>query len=154
MIKPKKMFHNQAVMNALSLFASGASIDQIEANLAVAPTRRTLQRWLIYLIDSGLVHRTGLGRATNYVVAKQFNHLTFLSEPTALYGANTRHEASIPLSRDVKEIEAYVRHPLAQRNNVGYNPSFLEIYQPNETFYLPDPIRKELLQNGQVTHHI
>jgi fido (protein-threonine AMPylation protein) len=179
MVNSKEFHHYQTLTSTLSLFEPGASIEKIEAHLTSPPTRRTLQRWLVNLINAGLVTRTGQGRATKYVVAqprmvqqyrvkknavKQTLHnqlLTttdhrpsFLSEPTAPYSAKPQHEVSIPLSRRAKEIEAYVRQPLASRKHVGYNPSFLEDYQPNNTFYLSDDIRQALRQDGHVIDHV
>jgi hypothetical protein len=37
---------------------------------------------------------------------------------------------------------------------VGYNPSFLEDYQPNNTFYLSDDMRQALRQDGHVIDHV
>lgn len=42
-----------------------------------------------------------------------------------------------------------VRRPLMLRKPVGYDRGFLDGYRPNETFYLPDGIRDELLLQGQ-----
>jgi hypothetical protein len=34
------------------------------------------------------------------------------------------------------------------RTPVGYNLKFLEAYHPNETFYLPKPLREQLRRIG------
>lgn len=139
----------ESVLAAISRFPDGARIEQIEKILSAPPTRRTLQRWLNTLIAQGQVHRAGQGRAVKYlrrtVVETQAN-ITGKATVTA------HAELSIPLSQEAKEVENLVRSPLGQRTPVGYNRAFLDGYRPNETCYLSQGTRDELLSQGRAVN--
>ena len=66
MAKPIPTEHYQRVVDAVLRSASGASLEQIEAQLPSPPTRRTLQRWLRDLLLQQRLRKTGQGRATRY----------------------------------------------------------------------------------------
>ncbi|MBC7980656.1 MAG: Fic family protein, partial [Armatimonadetes bacterium] len=66
-------------------------------------------------------------------------------EDAAVY--RTRHGW---LSPAALEIRGTIQLPVSQRNPVGYQGSFLDAYHPNKTFYLPESLRKELEDIGQV----
>lgn len=44
-----------------------------------------------------------------------------------------------------------LRRPITERPPVGYQRSFLESYQPNQTFYLPESARRKLFETGSQT---
>ncbi|WP_246125205.1 Fic family protein [Exilibacterium tricleocarpae] len=54
----------------------------------------------------------------------------------------------IPVSADSRDILAYVDQPIEARKPVGYQQDFLEAYQPNQTWYLPEPLRRQLRKMG------
>mgnify|MGYP000880565188 CR=1 FL=1 len=54
------------------------------------------------------------------------------------------------LSPAAREIRAVIQLPVSERTPVGYQGAFLDAYQPNHTFYLPESLRKELEDLGQV----
>lgn len=54
----------------------------------------------------------------------------------------------IPVSPDSNDIIKYLSQPVAARSPVGYERNFLEQYKPNKTFYLPEPIRRQLHRMG------
>ena len=58
-------------------------------------------------------------------------------------------EAVPLLSEAGAEIQEYVCQPIGARKPVGYNQSFLDSYQPNETFYLSQTERKHLQETGR-----
>ncbi|MCH8533142.1 MAG: Fic family protein [Saccharospirillum sp.] len=133
----------EAVLTAIARFPDGASIEKIEQNLSAPPNRRTLQRWLNSLIAQQRVCREGQGRAVKYRLGESRN--------TEVKGDLAEHaEALIPLSPEARDIEKQVRQPVPLRKPVGYNRAFLDNYRPNETHYLNDAIREELLSQGQV----
>lgn len=135
-----------AVVEVIDRFPGGVAIEQIEANLAEPPNRRTLQRWLNDLIKQGRVHREGKGRAVKYRPGKL---VSLTAQITASATVTAQIEILIPLSPEAKEIERLVRQPLGLRKPIGYNRAFLDGYRPNETFYLAPHIRDELLLQGQ-----
>lgn len=141
---------HEAVLAAIAHFPEGARIEQIERHLPAPPHRRTLQRWLNSLVDQGRIRRKGQGRALKYlrgtVVETQYR---IGGKATATVHA----EILIPLSPDAQEVEKQVRQPLVLRRPVGYNRAFLDNYRPNETYYLSQAIRDELLLQGRVVNH-
>lgn len=146
MTKPAPSRHYEAVLNAIGQFPSGAGIEQIEAGLADPPNRRTLQRWLSDLIGQGQLRKEGQGRSTRY----RRGRIVALSGQVTVRARVTAHLGIlIPLSDEAKSIEAHVRQPLQMRTPVGYKQGFLDGYRPNESFYLPESTRAELLASGQ-----
>jgi Fic family protein len=149
MSKPIPIREYEAVLDAIGQLPGGAGIEQIEASLTSPPTRRTLQRWLTDLIAQERLRKEGQGRATRYLRRKI---VTASVQVTARAQATVHAEILIPLSDEAKQIEAYVRQPVQKRTPVGYNRAFLDNYQPNVSFYLPESIRAELLAHGQAAN--
>ncbi len=54
------------------------------------------------------------------------------------------------LSPAALEIRRTIQLPVTQRTPVGYQGAFLDAYRPNKTFYLPENLRRELEDLGQV----
>jgi len=99
--------------------------------------KRTAQRWISQLIDSGLLVGQGHGRARRYFLAIQ----------------NIKEDVfptSIPLSTDSRDILTYIEKPVTERKPVGYQRDFLEAYVPNQTFYLSLPLRNQLRKMGDI----
>lgn len=132
------------VIEAIARFPDGARIEQIEATLTAPPNRRTLQRWLNSLIAQERIRREGQGRAVKYLRGKGVS-----AQGNTVTKATAHAEILIPLSPEAKEVAQQVRQPLMQRTPVGYNQAFLDDYRPNETHYLSQAIRDELLSQGQ-----
>src|SRR3546814_18165978 len=49
-------------------------------------------------------------------------------------------QPAIPLSLPGQEVRANVSRPLARRRPVGYRRAFLDDYQPNDSFLLPQEL--------------
>lgn len=102
--------------------------------------RRTAQRWLNELVAQDRIRALGAGRARRYTLA---------ARPLApLATGEDVFPRYIPLSADSRDILAYVDQPLTARKPVGYQREFLEAYQPNRTWYLPEPLRRQLRKMG------
>ncbi len=129
---------------------NGASVKELLALPSPAFPKRTLQRRLDQLVSQGDLQPVGEGRARRYVsVVKPFTLGTMPSamlreEPPVLGGG---HEW---LSAESLQLRAALQLPMSRRKPVGYQGSFLEAYQPNITFYLPEKLREELAELGQV----
>lgn len=158
MAKPIPTLEYAALLDAVAQFQDGgASIEQIKAVLTPHPSRRTLQRWLSDLIGQQRLRKAGQARGTRYLPCKIVELSRSAQIPvvdsaggdilTVVDSAHT--EILIPLSDHAKVVEAHVRQPLQKRTPVGYKQSFLDGYRPNETFYLPELTRAELLSCGQ-----
>lgn len=114
----------------------------IAAVLARHPglARRTAQRWLNELVAEGRISAMGAGRGRRYVVA-----------PTAFIPTSVNEggfPGNIPLSADSRDILVYVDQPLTARRPVGHQCDFLDAYQPNRTWYLSEPLRRQLRKMG------
>ena len=111
------------------------SILEIHTTLA----RRTAQRWLKQLVEDSKIAAEGQGPSRVYstVVHKVVVDVT-----------HDRYPSYIPLSADSRDILNYIDQPLEARRPVGYDQSFLEDYEPNKTFYLSEPLRRQLYKMG------
>ena len=95
--------NQQTILEALESFPRGAGVETIGAALPKIP-RRTLQRLLGELVESGQVARVGKGRATIYALAA--------ATKTAV---DDDYSAYIQLSDTSRELLTQLRKPLAAR---------------------------------------
>jgi len=105
--------------------------------------RRTAQRMIAKLIESGQVTAQGEGRARRYFAA---GAQAGTGTPAARADG---FPPSIPLSADSQDILAYVDQPPEARKPVGYQRDFLDAYRPNETWYLSESLRRQLHRMGR-----
>lgn len=123
------------MLDAVTGFPAGASVDQVNQALTAGLPRRTLQRRLALLVAQGRLGCEGQGRATRYLVP-------------APQAAPAGIDFYPPLSADGRIIRDAVRLPLPQRRPVGYQRDFLDAYRPNETSYLSGQTRAHLTAIG------
>ena len=106
--------------------------------------RRTAQRLIAKLIESGKITAQGEGRARRYF------GVGTRSAMTADLSANADDFPShIPVSVDSQDILAYINLPPEARKPVGYQRDFLDAYRPNQTGYLSEPLRRQLYKMGR-----
>ena len=110
--------------------------------------RRTAQRRISQWISEGRLEGTGEGRARRYFVVKTTPAARPATAPTAASGEDAFPDY-VPLSADSRDILAYVDLPAEARKPVGYQRDFLESYRPNQTWYLPEPLRRQLRKMGE-----
>ena len=138
----------QELRSIVMLQDSGASVKELLAMAQLNYPKRTLQRRLDHLVTAGQLQARGEGRARRYHFVEEAHlrseHL-FVGEEPPIY--QTRNDW---LSIEAKAISRTIQLPLSARNPVGYQGEFLDAYRPNETFYLPESLRKELEGIGQV----
>ena len=113
----------------------GITLSQIMAALPMEIPRRTLQRHLKSLTDSGRLVRTGGRRDAKY------------HRPSATPRVG-EDEAVVPLSAGGKDVLAYVRRPPGRRQPVGYDRGVLDSYHPNISAWLNEKERAHLLTVG------
>ena len=101
--------------------------------------RRTTQRWLKQLAEDSkiVVEGSGPSRVYGAVAHKVVVDVT-----------DDQYPSYIPLSADSRDILSYIDQPLEARRPVGYDRSFLEEYEPNKTYYLSEPLRRQLYKMG------
>lgn len=102
--------------------------------------RRTAQRWLNEWVSDGKVVALGAGRARRYTARLPVTLPSSTSEDL--------FPQYISPSADSRDILSYIDQPLEARKPVGYQRDFLDAYQPNETWYLPEPLRRQLRKMG------
>ncbi len=107
--------------------------------------RRTAQRQLANLVEKGLVISRGDGRARRYFA------LDGLSEQSKEAKNIVDFPTFIPISADSQDILNYINQPFEARKPVGYQRDFLDSYQPNKTWYLPESLRRQLHKMGKTT---
>ncbi len=124
-----------------------ASVKDLMAVPQLGYPKRTLQRRIDQLVSEGKLVPTGAGRARRYFVPEPEPDpvTSMVREDPVVYKVSNDW-----LSPAALEIRRTIQLPLSQRMPVGYQGSFLEAYQPNQTFYLPENLRHELEALGQV----
>ena len=99
--------------------------------------RRTAQRWISQLLGQGKIAAYGAGPSRRYRAVKTVSEA----------GADA-FSVHIPISADSRDILAYVDQPIEARKPVGYQRDFLDAYEPGRTWYLPEPLRRQLRRMG------
>ena len=134
-----------ALLEIISRFPDGASSGEIDKAMPDGLSRRTLLRRLNNLLEDGRLVRAGKGRATRYrsrvVTETVIEHLKV--------GSSVHGERYVPVSEEGAKIKHLVRQPRQNRQPVGYNRAFLDSYRPNETYYLTEEHRQQLLEWGK-----
>ena len=132
------------LLNSICQSESGLSLAELLiAHPSIA--RRTAQRLITKLIDSGQVVAKGEGRARRY-----FRASTQASRGAGVLSVDG-FPPFIPLSADSQDILAYIDQPLQARKPVGYQRDFLDMYRPNVTWYLSESLRCQLHKMGRTT---
>jgi Fic family protein len=108
--------------------------------------RKAIRRALISLKEQGLIIPKGAGRSRVYVSSATAKTKVTESEEAG----NDNYFAGIILSPESESLLKNVSQPIAGRSPVGYNFDFLNLYEPNETFYLSAGQREKLLTLGRV----
>jgi Fic family protein len=138
------------LIELVARYPDGVAVEALEQALQGGISRRTLQRRLAELVESGQLQKTGQRRGTRYQ--------TQAAAPIAISGvvksgqaqsAQAYGEVYVPISKESGDIKAYVRQALHMRRPVGYDWQFLEQYIPNQTTYLPEHLRQQLHAMGR-----
>lgn len=121
------------LIQSLRSVPTGLSLTEL---LALHPTvsRRNAQRLVSQMVEDRLIIAQGAGRARRYLAADVAPATT----------DKDAFPAFIPLSADSSDILAYIDQPPQVRKPVGYQRDFLDAYQPNRTWYLPESLRRQL----------
>ena len=131
----------------IAMQPSGASVKELLANPELGFPKRTLQRRLDQLVSEKRITPRGHGRARRYLGWIKDEHVSsfVLKEEPTIYRSQQEW-----MSGRAIELRRIIQLPLSQRTPVGYQGAFLDAYQPNRTFYLPETLRQELEETGQV----
>lgn len=137
-------------------FPSGASIEDILQVIDPPLPRRSLQRYLAFLMSEDRLKAIGKARSRKYhlpTIEGEIVSPVILSPhipvEKEIFFASKKTEQLIPLSTIALSIEANVRQSIQARHPIGYNREFLDKYRPNETFYLSENTRNHLFEIGK-----
>lgn len=119
-------------------YPSGLTLAELLAHHP-AIARRTAQRLLAQMLGTGQIAARGEARARRY----------YPTSATTTEQSPDCFPASIPVSADSVDIIAYIDQPLELRTPVGYQRDFLDAYEPNRTWYLSEPLRRQLHRIGR-----
>ena len=139
------------LLERIGRFGDGVGIDELLRALRHKLSRRTLQRRLAQLVADKRLEMRGVGRRVTYRLPSRSAALdATLDELTLAASA----ELYVPLHPESEALKVQVRRPLASRKPVGYDTAFLDAYEPNVTFYLDAPLRKQLRELGRAPVHV
>jgi Fic family protein len=124
------------ILDLISRFPKGASVEEILLGLKTAISRRTLQYRLASLCKQGYLEAVGPAKKRLYRL------------PTTTSSSKSQKDV-IPMSPIGKSILSEVTRPIQERRHVSFNREFLDEYQPNVTYYLPEQVRLELFEMGK-----
>ncbi|MDE3055297.1 MAG: Fic family protein [Verrucomicrobiota bacterium] len=128
--------HKLLILNIISRFSEGASLEEILIGISPPIARRTLQYQLSSLVKQGLIESVGAARRRRYKLPE--HHPSF-----------TRGKELISLSVTSKSILLNVQRPIQERTRVPYRRELLDQYVPNVTNYLPLSTRQKLHDLGK-----
>jgi hypothetical protein len=143
-IQPQEL---DRIFGLVSQHPDGIGVEALAKILDDEVSRRTLQRRLAMLIEQKRIVSQGSGRSLRYRLAPKIIEAFTAEQATASY--QLAAEIQIPLSAEAERIRAHIRQPRQQRQPVSYRIEFLEQYQPNVSFYLPEALRTQLHQLGR-----
>ena len=138
----------------LAAFPEGCAIEDLSTRLANWTSRRSLQRRLAQWVAAEQLRAVGIKKGRRYLLPFVYGGRKMgpagvaIAEPNSGFEAQALPEEYPPISTAAREVRALIRRPLFERPSVGYRRAFLDEYQPNQTAYLPDPIRRYLHQSG------
>lgn len=141
MVSPTHLPLGDRLVEQIEPHRDGLAIDRLtELNPDVS--RRTIQRRLAKLVESGRIQGTGRSRARRYVV------------PPIERKGRTRGTGHAPAADDWcsaagLEVRDLIGRPLVRRTPVGYQRNLLDEYRPNEDAYLPATLRRHLHDRGR-----
>ena len=130
------------ILQIVSRFPQGASVENILRTLTSPLPRRSLQRYLAFLVMEARLNALGKARSRRYL-------LPITDTEPVIFSMKDAPLTSIPLSSTALSIQANVRQPIQARRPVGYNREFLDKYRPNETYYLSESTRNHLFEIGK-----
>jgi fido (protein-threonine AMPylation protein) len=135
----------------LEPFRHHAELNALDYEACFAPRlpRRTALNRLSRLREAGLVDRHGEARSTVYRLTDAGG--ARLVAESARPSVALRQPGDSRLSESVEALRTKLRHPVSERTPVGYQRAFLDSYQPNRTFYLPENSRRMLFETGSRT---
>jgi len=104
-------------------------------------SRRTLQRRLGALVSQGRLIAEGIANSVQYRLAPIIGVASLTMQPSK---SNATGQFCVPVSAEGQAVKFHVRQARQQRPPVSYEIGFPESYQPNQSFYSPDSLLRQL----------
>ncbi len=124
------------LLTALEKHAQQAlGLAEIRERFAPDVNPRTLRRWLTNWITLGLIEKLGDKKNAQY---------RYIQPHTSQV-----QNVALTFSAESQRAIAAIKAPLYQRPPVSYQTNWLVDYIPNQTYYLPESIRKKLHTAGK-----
>lgn len=139
--KLKKELEN--LVQIVSRHPNGVSVEELLNLLTDTIPKRTLQYRLSNLVKNGFLRIKGAGRSSKYYLKEAIDKKS-ISETVEI----PQKTSVIPFSKESQELQKLVSAPIQLRQHVSYKREFLDSYQPNQTFYLSEPILEKLFKLG------
>ncbi len=138
------------IISLLNECPEGVSLSRIVDKLDYTFSVRTLQRRLSKLASRGIIIRVGLNRGAKYFLSADYD-IRQGGEELRHGDEDIRQELPVRtiFSEESKKILRFLETPPYARSPVSYNREFLENYIPNETQYVRDDLRAELMEKGR-----
>ncbi|PMS37450.1 Fic/DOC family protein [Trinickia symbiotica] len=132
------------VIEALRRFtAQGHShVTSSELANATGKSLATIKRLLDDLRAAGRVNRHGTGRATRYTLASDI--------PSAELALGTLSPTEMQWSPASVAVRRRLAAPLATRAPVSYKRDFVDHYEPNKSWLIPEPLAIQLANAGRM----
>lgn len=121
-----------AVLDVLIQQKAAMSLNELLAILGEDFAERSVRRWLDELVTAKLIEKSGQKKSTRY---QALQNKTSVFDTSDFVAVN------------------FIRQPIFKRSPVTYKKQWLESYQPNETFYLSEKNRHELLASNSQHDH-
>lgn len=139
------------VAAALSEHPDGLALADLEDLFGDVASRRSLQRRLETWVRDEKIRAEGRRRGRRYFnsAANSSATLTPTTGQVVLSSASPHVDEGVPVSEAGREILAFVRRPLIDRQPIGYRREFLEAYVPNKLAYLPPVVTSHLHELGR-----
>ncbi|MBS0620971.1 MAG: Fic family protein [Verrucomicrobia bacterium] len=125
-----------AVFEELERKPHPISLKELLRSLGPLHKERSIRRYLVEMLNEGLINRIGNRRATLYEVPKK-SYSEVLREIDSCFSEKSLHTIHL------------IRKPLFLRPPVTYVAEWLAAYVPNYTYYVPKHVRMELENQGK-----
>jgi len=134
----RRRVQTDLILEIVSRFPGGASIEEVLVGLDASIPRRTLQHRLASLVKSE--HLVAKGRTRGR---------RFFLPPQGKKERPKQEEDAFPLSPNAQVINQAVSRKIQERKYVSYSREFLDRYRPNVTQYLSKSLKKKLFELGK-----
>jgi Fic family protein len=125
----------QAVLLQLSQETDAVSLQELLEKLGDSFSQRSVRRWLAEMVKEGVVERLGEKKGTRYKFIQRMNrHVDTISSCFSFHSKKTIMQ---------------VQRPIYERAPITYADEWIELYQPNISFYIPLEYRQKLYHVGK-----